>query len=199
MEDEYSGEKSVVSDQPTAADYEPVVTVFRSLAALGVVYGMSGIIFLPLGLLRFHQGAIPGDFRVHLFDAPIRSTSIEALWLLCSSLCGVGLGTALVVGALGGLRLKSWSFHVLKLWAIASIALGALGSFFYFQWILPPWRDRLSEVRGVDDSLVNLGGWMIGSLLAIGMLIVIQRREVREALQRDGRVISAENESPDQV
>jgi hypothetical protein len=188
-DDEFSGEKSVVQDQPTAADYEPEVRFFRALAAVGVVYGTAGMVLLPYGLLRFHQGAIPGDYRVNILEGPLQSPSAQAIWLFSSSLLGAGLAMTLMIGAIGGLRLKSWSQPVLRLWAIASIIVGAVGSYFFFRWLLPPWRDQWAQVRGVDDSLVNLGGWIVGSLLAVAMLIVISRPRVRDALRRGGTII----------
>ena len=187
-EDEFSGEKSVVRQEPTAADYEPEVNIFRSLAALGVIYGSAGVIGVPLGILRFHQGAIAGDFRVAIFDESVRSMSADALWLLCSSLLGAGLALALMVGGIGAVRLKSWSFVVLRVWAIASVIVGVIGSFFFVRWLLSPQRDMFSEARGVDDSLVNFLGWGIGTVLAIAMLVVIQRPSVREAFRRNGEI-----------
>jgi len=187
-EDEFSGERSVVPDDPSAADYEPAVRWFRSVAALALVYGTVGILLLPFGLLRFHQGAIPGDFEVNLFDEPGQSTSPEALWLFFSSLLGTGLAAHLFIGAIGGLRLKSWGLPVLRLWAIASIIIGGGGSYFYLRWLLPPWREQLAQVRGVIDSLGSLGGWIIGSALAIAMLIVISQSRVRAVLSRDGKI-----------
>lgn len=189
MEDEFSGEKSCIRQEPTAADYEPQVRVFRSLAAIAFMYGTVGVVMLPYGLLRFHQGAIPGDFRVKILDGPLSSTSVQALWLVFASVTGTGLSLALMIGGLGGVQLKSWSRPVLTRWAIASILFGAGGSLFYFQWLLPPWREQLAQVRGVDDTFINLGGWMIGSLLAIAMLIVICRPAVRNALERSGKII----------
>jgi len=188
IEDLYSGEKSVLPAEPTAADYEPGPRLFRSLATISIFYGLSGLLLVPFGVLRFHQGAIVGDLEVNIFAVPIRSTSIQALWLLCSSLAGAGLGAVLVVGGVGGVLLKPWSLLVLRLWAVASIAFGFLGSYFYLKWILPPWREQLAQVRGVDDSLFNLGGWMIGTMLAIAMLIVISRPTVRAALKRNGNI-----------
>jgi hypothetical protein len=190
-DDPFSGEKSVTSDQPTAADYEPEVRLFRSLAAIAVVYGTAGVMLVPFGLFRFHQGAIPGDFEIHLFDKPVVSTSIQALWLLVSSLSGGGLGLALMVGAIGGVALRGWALPVLKMWSIASIIFGVIGCWFFFQWLLPPWRDQLADVRGVDDALFNLGGWMIGSLLGIAILIVINRPAVSAALRRNGAITKA--------
>jgi hypothetical protein len=98
-----------------------------------------------------------------------------------------------MIGGIGGVQLKSWSRFVLTLWAIGSVLFGAVGCFFYFRWLLPPWRERLAEVRGVDDILTNLGGWMIGSILAIAMLIVICRPTVRRALERNGKIIASES------
>ncbi len=77
MEDEFSGERSVVPDDPSAADYEAAVRWFRSVAAIALVYGTAGVMLLPFGLLRFHHGAIPGDFRVPFFDEPVESTSAQ--------------------------------------------------------------------------------------------------------------------------
>jgi hypothetical protein len=190
MEDEFSGERSVIPDAPSAADYEPAVRLFRSVAALALVFGTAGIMLLPFGLLRFHQGAIPGDFEVSLFDEPGHSISPEGLWLFCSSLLGTGLAASLFVGAVGGVRLKSWALHTLRLWAIASILLGVGGSYFYSRWLLPPWRDHLAQVRGVIDSLGSLAGWIIGSFLALAMLLVVNRSRVRAALHRDGKLLS---------
>jgi hypothetical protein len=187
-EDESSAEKSVVRQEPTAADYEPAVNVFRSVAALGVIYGTAGVIAVPLGLLRFHQGAIAGDFRVALVDGPIRSMSAEAVWLLCSSLCGTGLAVAVMVGGIGAMQLKSWSYVVLRLWALGSVVFGIIGSLFFVQWLFSPGREVFSEARGVDDVLVNFLGWGIGTVLAIGMLVVIRRPGVRDALRRGGKI-----------
>jgi hypothetical protein len=187
-EDEFIGERSMVARDPSAADYETEVTFFRSLAALGVVFGTAGMIAIPFGLLRFHQGTITGDFRVHLFDDPIYSTSLEGFWLFVSSMVGVGLACGLLIGSIGALRLQAWSLVVLRLWAIASILYGIVGSYFYFHWLLPPWRNELAQVRGVVDSLGNLGGWMIGTGLAIAMLILLRRRPVKAALLRNGSV-----------
>lgn len=93
-----------------------------------------------------------------------------------------------MVGGVGGVLLKSWSLLVLRLWAVASIVIGLVGSYFYLKWILPPWREQLAQVRGVDDTLFNLGGWMIGTILAIAMLIVIGRPTVQAALKRNGKI-----------
>lgn len=189
-EDPYSGEKSVLPNDPTAADYEPGIGVFRSLAAIGIVYGLSGMLLVPFGLERFLQGAQVGDLDAAIFVQPIQSLSVQALWLLCSTLVGAGLGAALMVGALGGVLLKSWSLLVLRLWAVASIIFGVAGSSFYFTWILVPPPPQIAQVRGVDDALFNLGGWAIGTILAVAMLIVSNRSVVREALARDGNIVS---------
>ncbi len=141
--DEFSGEKSVVPDEPIAADHEPGVRFFRSVAAIALIYGTAGVMALPYGLIRFHQGAIPGDFRVHYIDDPSFSPSPQAIWLFVSSVVGAGLAMGLMLGAIGGVLLQLWSLAVLKLWAIASIVFGAVGCFFYFRWLLPPWRDQL--------------------------------------------------------
>lgn len=188
-EDIYGGEHSVVPNEPAAGDYEPEVRFFRSVAALGVVYGTAGVMALPFGILRFHQGAIPGDYMVHLMDQPVPRVTLDGLWLVVSSLTGAGLALALMVGGIGGVQLRSWSAQVLKLWAIGSIIFGAAGSYFYFRWILPPWREELAQIRGVVDSLVNLGGWMLGSALAVAMLIVLSRQSVRAALARNGKIL----------
>jgi hypothetical protein len=189
-EDEFSGEKSVVREEPTAADYERHVRIFRSFAAIGVVFATAGVVSLPFGLLRFHQGAIAGDMRVNMMDQALHGTSWEALWLCFSSLAGAGLATLLLAGAVGALRLRSWSFVVLWLWAIASIILGVAGSVFYLSWLLPPWREQWAEVRGVVIPLVNLGGWMIGSALAVVMIIMLSNSSVKAALHRNGKIIA---------
>lgn len=189
-EDEFSGEKSVVRDEPTAADYEPAVNWYRALAALGVAFGTVGVFMLPFGLLRFHQGAIAGGFRVAIMDEPVQSTSIDAYWLLCSSLLGAGLALALMVGGIGGVCLKSWSIVVLRIWSVVSIIVGVMGSYFYLRWLFSPARDQMSQVRGVDDVLVNFGGCFIGLCLAIAILSVIGRPQVREALGRGGKIVT---------
>src|ERR1700683_1308754 len=150
-EDPYSGEKNVLPNDPTAEDYEPGIRAFRSLAAIGIVYGLSGMLLVPFGLERFLQGAQVGDLDVAIFVQPIQSTSTQALWLLCSTLVGAGLGAALMVGGLGGVLLKSWSLLVLKLWAVASIIFGVAGSYFYISWILVPPPPQIAQVRGVGD------------------------------------------------
>ena len=187
-EDEFSGEKSVLRPEPTAADYEPAVRFFRSLAAVGLVYGTAGALLLPYGLLRFHQGAIPGDFRVFIMDETTSSLSPDGLWLFVASILGAGLAFVLVIGVLGALRLKSWCFPLLWLWGVASILLSAGGTYFYVRWLFSPVRDELAEVRGVDDTLTNLGGWIVGTVLAVLILIVINRKPVRCALRRNGRI-----------
>jgi len=188
IEDEFSGEKSVLRPEPTAADYEPAVRFFRALAAVGLVYGTAGTLLLPYGLLRFHQGAIPWDFRVFIMDETTHSMSADALWLFIASLAGAGLAAVLVIGALGALRLKSWVFPLLSLWGVASILLSAFGSCFYFRWLFSSTRDDLAEVRGVDDTLTSLGGWIVGTVLAVFILVVINRKPVRDALKRNGRI-----------
>jgi hypothetical protein len=187
-EDEYSGEKSVTSDQPTAADYEPEVNYFRSLAAIAVVYGTSGVMLVPFGIYRLHEGAIAGELMVRIFDEPLTSLSFHGLWLFGSSVLGGLLGLALMVGAIGGVQLKSWSLPVLRIWAVVSLILGIFGSAVWLQWLYAPWRASLADVRGVDDALFNLGGWMIGTALALGMTIMINRPRVKEALRRGGRI-----------
>jgi hypothetical protein len=187
-EDDFSGEKSVVREEPTAADYEPAVNIFRAVAALGAIYGTAGVIAGPLGLLRFHQGAIAGDFRVAIFDEPVRSMSGDAAWLLCSSLCGTGLALAVMIGGIGAVRLRAWSYVVLRLWALASVIFGVVGSFFFLPWLFSSQRELFSEARGVDDVLPNFLGWGIGTVLAVAMLIVISRPAVAAALRRGGEI-----------
>jgi len=184
-EDEFSGEKSVVSEEPPAADgnSRPVV-FFRSLAAICLIYATSGIILIPFGMLRFHQGAIPGDLRISLWDGPARSTSLQALWLLFASIIGAGLSLTLFVAALGGVRMRLWSLPLLRLWAASSVVVGAGGAVLWFAWLLPPWRDQLAEVRGVIDSLTSLGAWMLGSFLAVAMLVVTSHPIVRQVFGR---------------
>jgi len=182
IEDIYSGEKSVIEADPVGAAGPRAVRFFRSLCAVGVLYGAAAMVFLPYGALRFHEGAIPGDFRTAIYDGTARSTSVDALWLFASSVMGAGLGFLLMAGGLAGVRMRPWSLAVLRFWAISSIAMGIGGSYFYFQWLLPPWRAHLAEVRGVVDSLVNIGGWFIGFWLAVMMLVVTSRRDVRDAL-----------------
>jgi hypothetical protein len=188
-EDEFSGEKSVVPSEANAADYEPGARWFRSVSALALVYATAGVMLLPFGLVRFHQGAIAGDFRVNLFDEAGQSISPQGMWLFCGSLLGTGLAGQLLIGAIGGLRLQSWSLQVLRLWAIASIIFGVCGSCFYLRWLLPPWREQSADVRGVIDSLGSLAGWIIGSALAVAMLIVISKSRVRHALERNGKIL----------
>ena len=177
--DDYSAEKSVVPapvDQTDAADSQRVM---RTVAALGVVLGTWGLISLPFGLMRFHQGGIPGDPGRDIYDMSMRGISIDLVWLFISSLSGAGLAFLLLCGSVGALSFRPWSRPVLLLWAAGSLGLSAVGSTFYLHWLLPPWRSHFAEVRGVVDSLVNFGGWGMGTLLAIVLLILLNSATVK--------------------
>jgi len=187
-EDLFSGEKSVITPEFPGAVGPGAVRFFRALCTVGVLYGAAAMVFLPYGVLRFHEGTITGDYRTSIWDGSTRSTSVDAQWLFAASVAGAGLGFLFMVGGLGGVRMRPWSIAVLRLWAISSILFACGGAYFYLRWLLPPWRDNLAEARGVVDSLVSIGGWFDGFCLAVLMLVVTSRRDVRNAVSHAGQL-----------
>ncbi len=185
-EDEYAAERGMVSPEPDVGDSDARPRVMRSLAAVGIVFGIAAAVLLPFGIIRLHQGNIFGDARVPIFDAPIRGTSLAALWMVLSSLTGAALGAVLLAGSIGAMSFRRWARPVLIAWALLSVVFGAAGIFFFGAWLLPPWRSHLAQVRGVVDSLATLGGWAVGSALAIAMLCLLTRPRVRAAFERQG-------------
>jgi hypothetical protein len=184
-----SAAQESIAHHPTEADDVPVVRLMRTVAVLGMIFGLAGMLSLPLGLSRLHSGSFAGDVRVHHYSPLIEQPTIDALWMYVASASGAGLGGMLFVGSAVSLSFKKAGRITLIMWAIGSLGLGAIGCFFYFRWLLPPWREHLAEVRGVVDSLVNFGGWGIGSMLAIVMLILLTRPQVKEAFERGQKAV----------
>lgn len=174
----------MISLDPDAATGDAQVRMMRSLAAVGAIFGTAAAVLLPFGLIALHQGNIFGDARVALLDAPIRGTSLQALWMVFSSLTGAALAAILLAGSIAALSLRWWARPLLIAWALASLLFGAAGIYFFGQWLLPPWRSHLAEVRGVVDSMVTFAGWGVGSALAIAMLCLLTRPRVRIAFER---------------
>jgi hypothetical protein len=176
-----------ISHQPTLADYRPQVRLMRTVAVLGMIFGFAGMLSLPMGLNRLHPGSFAGDLRVNYFSPLIERPTIDVLWMYLASASGAGLGFMLFVGSVAAMNFKSVGRVVLLLWAIGSLLLGLTGCFFYFRWLFGSSRAELAQVRGVVDSLVNFGGWGIGSTLAIVMLYLLTRPEIKEAFNRNGQ------------
>lgn len=179
--------RHVVPQQPTLADYDPVIGVMRTVMVLGMVFGLAGMLSLPFGLNRLHPGSFAGDAKVHLFSPLIEHPTIDALWMYVASASGAGLGGMLFLGSVAAMNFKKAGRIALILWAISSLSLGLVGCFFYFRWLFSPSRDQFAQVKGVVDSLVNFGGWGIGSTLAVVMLILLTRPRVKEAFERGGK------------
>ena len=160
----------------------------RSLAALGTVLGAVGAASLPFGLLRLHQGDLSGDLRGHVLDATVMHLTLNALWMFLASGAGAALAMLLLVGSIGALVYRRWARPTLLLWACASLVLGLISCAFYPRWLFSGSRDHFAEVRGVVDSMVNFGGWALGTLLAVAMLSLLSRPAVRSAFaMRDHR------------
>jgi hypothetical protein len=176
-----------IPQQPSLADYRPQVRLMRTVAVLGMLFGFAGMLSLPLGLNRLHPGSFAGDARVHYFSPLIERPTIDALWMYVASASGAGLGFMLFWGSVAAINFKSIGRALLVLWAMGSLFLGLIGCFFYFRWLFAPSRGDLAQVRGVVDSLVNFGGWGIGSTLAIVMLYLLTRPEIKEAFNRGGQ------------
>ena len=157
------------------------VRAMQSFAALSVVAGATGAVMLPFGILLLHQGDFAGDLRVHFLDEPLLYISASALWMFISSLCGTALGITLMVGAIGALKMRSWARPVLIIWAVASVVVLCGGAWFEARWLLPPWRDSFADVRGVIDSLTNIGGWAAGGALGVTLLGLLFHPDVRIA------------------
>jgi hypothetical protein len=180
--------KGVISSEPDMVDYDRRLCIIRSVATIGIILGTAGLMLMPFGLTVLHEGALPGDPRIHLFDMRIESLSIHAIWLSISSLCGVGLALLLLVGSAGALRLRHWARPILLLWAVCSVILAAGGCAFNLRWLFSTQRAQFAEVRGVVDALVSFGGWGIGSALAIALLLLLSRPHVRATFARDGAI-----------
>jgi len=178
-----SGARSVITSEaePNAPAGTPASRMMRSVAAIGAVFGAAALASMPFGLIRLHSGDFSGDLRSPMLDIPLYHTTLDALWMFLSSIAGSGLALALLVGCIGALRFRAWARPVLLLWAWASIPIGIVGIFFDGRWLVSPARAQLGQVRGVVDSLANLGGWGAGSVLAIAMLVILMRQNVRAA------------------
>jgi hypothetical protein len=188
MSESHSGERSVVPQEPTLADYDPLVRVMRTVAVLGMILGCAGVVSLPFGLLRLHQGSFAGDLRLHLFNPQIEDPSRQAMWMFFSSAVGTGLAAMLMLGSIAAMSFRPVARPILLLWAISSLTMGLGGSYFYVRWLLPPWREESAQVRGVVDSLVNFGGWGIGTTLGVVMLYLLTRPRIKDAFRRGGSV-----------
>lgn len=182
-----SAARDSIAQRPTLADYDPQVRLMRTVAVLGMIFGLAGMLSLPLGLSRLHPGSFAGDVKVHHFSPLIEHPTHDAIWMYVASALGAGLGGMLFVGSVVSLSFKNAGRITLIMWASASLIVGSIGFFFYIRWLLPPWRENLAQVRGVLDSLVNFGGWGIGSILAVVMLILLTRPKVKDAFARGGR------------
>ena len=117
---------------------------------------------LPFGLLRFHQGAITGDFRILLLDRPVVSPSLEALWLFSSSLLGTGLAALLFVGAVRAFACEDGHCKCFASGQLRASFWASGGASFYLSWLSPASRGGLAQVRGDIDTMGSLWGWMIG-------------------------------------
>ncbi len=177
----------VVPQQPTLADYDPVIRVMRTVMVLGIIFGLAGMLSLPFGLNRLHPGSFAGDLRVKPYSPLIERLTIDALWMYVASASGAGLGGMLFVGSVAAMNFKKAGRITLILWAISSLGLGVIGCFFYLRWLFSPSHDDFAQVRGVVDSLVNFGGWGIGSTFAVVMLILLTRPKIKEAFERGGK------------
>jgi len=183
----YSGARNAVPQDPNTADCDPIRWM-RSVAVLGVIFGCAGVISFPFGLLRLHQGSFAGDLRVSLFSPMIESPSGDAMWLYCSSVAGTGLMLMLLIGSILARSLHPLARPILMLWAIGSLVVFVGGSYFYFRWLLPPWRDQLPQVRGVVGTMVSFAGWGISITLAVAMLWLLTRPSVEDAFHRGRQV-----------
>lgn len=176
-----------IRHQPTLADHRPLVRVMRTVAVLGMIFGFAGMLSLPFGLNRLHPGSFAGDARVHFFSPLIERPTIDVLWMYLASASGAGLGFMLFAGSIAAISFKNIGRVILFLWAMGSLFLGLIGCFFYFRWLFGASRSDYAQVRGVVDSLVNFGGWGVGSTLAIVMLYLLTRPEIKEAFDRGGK------------
>ncbi len=175
-----AGEQSVVPNEVDEADYADDVRTVQAWGAVLMVLGAAGLCLMPLGLVRFHEGAIPGDPRIAFYNGMVRSISFDAVWLLLSTLTACGLSLLLFVGGMACLRLQWWARPVLTLWAVMTLICVALGMYFYVRWLLPPWRNTVPEVRGEVDMLVTFVGVGVATAAATVTLWLLNRRPVRD-------------------
>lgn len=178
------GKQTVVPSEVDAGDFDPHLTTARAVGALGLILATVGLAAVPLGIIRFHTGSSVGAFDVGLYEGQVRQTSLDALWLLFSTLIWSGLCVGLLLASIGCLRLRAWARPAMLAWAIATVATALGGGFFYARWLLPPWRESVSQVRGELDSFVNIAAWAVSAALAVMVLICLNRRPVREYFKR---------------
>jgi hypothetical protein len=183
MASSLSGAKSMIPEEPLPANSDPMVRAMHIMAVLGMLLGCAGLVSLPFGLARLHQGSLAGDLSVNLFAPSMESPSAQVVWLYASSAMGTGLALMLVLASIAAIHFRPIARPILLLWATASLMVGGGGSYFYFRWLVGPERESYAQVRGVVDTLANFGGWGIGTTLAIVMLYLLTRPTVKRAFQ----------------
>jgi hypothetical protein len=141
----------------------------RALAVVGVIFGTLGMSCLP-----FNFGAWI------TFGWPIETskTNLIEVWCLGSTVVGLALSALLMFSSLGAFHFKSWGRYGLLFWAVMSLAYGVAGIFFWGRFLLPQLRWQYVTMRGPDE-ISGLLAWFIGSILAIFVLRLFTRPDIR--------------------
>lgn len=152
---------------PIEVDSQPLPV--RVVATIGLMFGLAAVSCLPYSLVPF----VDGQWVI----SP-QKTSWMDLWVLVSTIVGLGLGSLLLLSSIGCFSLVWWARPGMLLWAGSSALWGIVAAFFYLHWFLPSFRANIGDVRA-EGPWGGLVFWAIGWIFSVFVLFFMTRPRVK--------------------
>ena len=146
----------------------------RAIGVMGVIFSVIALCMLPFTI---------GQFTTYGWPIEGAKTAPIELWLLFSTIFGLGLAALLLVSSLGCYRFQSWGRGGMILWSIASLLYGAAGVYFFGRWLVPAWRGEFARSPAVSP-FAPLCCWAVGTLFAMFVLWYLLKPTVRNVFSR---------------
>jgi hypothetical protein len=168
-------EGQIPGDLRYAAERPTGVTVF---GVLNIVFGGMGILCTPFSIL----GIFVGDL-IPMGESSIEIAAGYKIYLMVSSVVGIGFSAWLLVLGIGLLKFKRWArrgsviYSVIAIvWGIAGIGLGVLA--LSLGWMAAP-QGQLPAMAG--GMVGGMCGGIISLIYPVLLLIFMQTAKVKQA------------------
>lgn len=167
-------------------DYTPPKpTSVVVLSIIGIVFGVLGLVCVPLGLASYF---VPSMQAQNPGIAAVKANPPLFAWVLASNLFGLLLSVLLLLGSIGSLRLMKWARSLMIAYSVIGIAATIVISVVNLVWLTPVMFENVPpEVRGVVKVSSYVGavlGILFGLAMPVLILVFFRKPHVVDAFER---------------